>query len=245
MRRILTACIICAGAAVGQQVGQNTTPARPAATFSSSTQLVVETVVVTDKAGKPVEGLTANDFTVTEDGAPQAIRFFEFQKLPDGPNPAPLAPIDPKNVAAFEKLPHGQIAPESPGDTHYKDSRLLALYFDMTAMPPADQARALSAAQKFVRTQMTAADRMAIMTYAGGSVDVRQDFTDNRERLLGMLETLIIGEGDGLDENSNDDSTPDTGAAFGQDDSEFNIFNTDRQLAALQTAARMLGTLSE
>ena len=39
--------------------------------------------------------------------------------------------------------------------------------------------------------------------------------------------------------------TPDTGAAFGQDDSEFNIFNTDRQLAALQTAAKMLGQLNE
>src|SRR5439155_15727738 len=37
----------------------------------------------------------------------------------------------------------------------------------------------------------------------------------------------------------------DTGAAFGQDDSEFNIFNTDRQLSALQTAAKMLGQLSE
>ena len=37
----------------------------------------------------------------------------------------------------------------------------------------------------------------------------------------------------------------DSGAAFGQDDSEFNIFNTDRQLSALQTAATMLGSLSE
>src|ERR1019366_4783799 len=32
---------------------------------------------------------------------------------------------------------------------------------------------------------------------------------------------------------------------FGQDDSEFNVFNTDRQLSALQTAATMLGRLSE
>ena len=44
---------------------------------------------------------------------------------------------------------------------------------------------------------------------------------------------------------TDDASASDTGAAFGQDDSEFNIFNTDRQLSALQTAARMLGQLSE
>ncbi len=38
---------------------------------------------------------------------------------------------------------------------------------------------------------------------------------------------------------------PTPGAAFGQDDAEFNIFNTDRQLAALQTAVKMLGTINE
>src|ERR1700760_237513 len=33
--------------------------------------------------------------------------------------------------------------------------------------------------------------------------------------------------------------------AFGQDDTEFNVFNTDRQLSALQTAAKMLSQLQE
>ena len=41
----------------------------------------------------------------------------------------------------------------------------------MTAMPPADQMRALAAAQKFIRTQMTPADRVAIMRYSGGAVE--------------------------------------------------------------------------
>ena len=42
-----------------------------------------------------------------------------------------------------------------------------------------------------------------------------------------------------------DDSASDTGAAFQQDDTEFNIFNTDRQLSALETAVKMLGSLNE
>ena len=105
--------------------------------------------------------------------------------------------------------------------------------------------RALDAAHKFIRTQMSAADLMSIMRFEGGSVSVLQDFTDNRTRLLSIIETMIVGEGQGFDETVSDASASDTGAAFGQDDSEFNIFNTDRQLSALQTAAHMLGALNE
>src|ERR1700674_4952150 len=38
--------------------------------FRSGTRLVVETVSVKDKNGKPIEGLTAKDFTILEDGEP-------------------------------------------------------------------------------------------------------------------------------------------------------------------------------
>ena len=43
------------------------------ATFSANSQLVIETVVVKDKAGNSVEGLTAKDFIITEDGVAQTI----------------------------------------------------------------------------------------------------------------------------------------------------------------------------
>jgi VWFA-related protein len=229
-------------AANAQQVGQNAPASSAAATFQSSTQLVVETVSVKDKNGNPVENLTAKDFSVTEDGVPQTIRFFEFQKMQDNP-PAPSA--SPGRPAPFPKLPKTQIAPESPGNTKYRDHRLLALYFDMSAMPETDQLRAFAAAQKFIQTQMTASDLMAIMVYEEGAVQILQDFTAGRDRLQSIVETLIVGEDQNTADTANDASSADTGAAFGQDDSEFNIFNTDRQLSALQTAARMLGSLSE
>src|SRR5262245_34786619 len=55
-------------------------------TFRSSTRLVVQTVTVKDRDGNPVEGLTAADFVVTEDGQPQDIAFVEFQRLPAVPD---------------------------------------------------------------------------------------------------------------------------------------------------------------
>jgi VWFA-related protein len=245
MRRALAILVSVAIGASAQQIGQNTPGgSNGTATFSASAQLVIETVVVRDKSGKPIEGLTANDFTVTENGVPQTIRFFDHQRFPDAPSP-PLTRSERENIHIYDRLGRTQISRATPGNTRYKDRRLLALYFDMTAMPPWDQVRALAAAEKFIRTQITAADLVAIMRYAGGAVDVLQDFTADRDRLLSILQTMIVGEGQGMDYSTNDASTSDLGAAFGQDDSEFNIFNTDRQLSALQTAGNMLGQLSE
>src|SRR5580704_4040770 len=130
-------------AASAQQVGQNVPASSATSTFQSSTQLVVETVSVKDKNGSAIENLTAKDFTVTEDGAPQTIRFFEYQKLQ---SEAPVPSASPvRRATPFAKLPKSQIAPESPGNTKYRDHRLLALYFDMSAMPEPDQLRAFAA----------------------------------------------------------------------------------------------------
>ena len=239
-------CFLHALPAAAQQIGQNA-PAggKEAATIQVSTQLVVETVVVKDKKGNPIRGLSAKDFAISENGAPQTISFCEPQELGEAANAPSAARSQPENITIYDKLSRTRIAPETPGKFRYKDHRLLALYFDMTTMPPADQIRALEAAKRFIKTQMAPADLVAILRFAGGGVDVLQDFTDDRNRLLSILETMIVGEGQGYGLSSDDAGTADTGAAFGQDDSEFNVFNTDRQLSALQTASKLLGQISE
>ena len=242
----LALAALFASAASGQQIGQNA-PANGSGTYTitAKSQLVVETVVVKDKQGKFMPGLTAKDFAVTEDGTPQTIRFCEQQALAE--QEAPVAPTSPgaEQIKIYKRLTHTQLAPEPSENSRYRNHRLLALYFDMSAMRPADQMRALGAAEKFLRTQITTVDLVAILRYQGGSVDILQDFTADRNRLLSVLETMVVGEGQGSAEGVDDASSADTGAAFGQDDTEFNVFNTDRQLAALQTAARMLGQLQE
>jgi VWFA-related protein len=252
-QEILKVCAACGRALVflpvlytclgvsAQQVGENKQAGQATPTFKVSTQLVVETITVTDKDGAAVDGLQAEDFIVTEDGVPQTITVFEHQKFDDAAlaPPAPLA----TRVMPLEKYPRTQISAETEGKVRYHDRRLLVLYFNLDSMPIADQLRSFTAAEKFVRTQMAKADLMAIMMYDGASVRVLQDFTENRERLLTIIQTVAVGE-DQLSRDSITDLT-NSGTAFGQDDSEFNIFNTDRQLSALQTAAAMLGSLSE
>jgi len=243
MHRIAAIALFVSLPALSQQIGQNAASSSAPATFSTSTQLVVETVSVKDKSGKPVEGLTAKDFTVTEDNMPQTIKFFEYQKLRQ-PADA-LLPAQSSTIEPLAKLPKGQIAPESPGATKYRDHRLLAIYFDMSAMPIGDQLRSFDAARKFIQTNLTPDDLVSLMAYQNGAIQVLQDFTNDRDRLLSIIGTLTVGEDQNSGDTANDATTADSGAAFGQDDAEFNLFNTDRQLSALQTAAKMLGNLNE
>jgi VWFA-related protein len=219
--------------------------------FRTETRLIVETVTVKDKEGRAIEGLTAKDFSITEDGEPQEIAFVEFQRLDastfapssqtaslDNPN-APGAPSAPGTPAP--NVLQTQISASAPGDIRYRDKRLIVLYFDMTTMGGADQMRALGAAQRFIGS-MDDSVLMAIMSFQGGAVRVRTDFTADRARLEEQVLRLIYGDdldGDGFPD------TPEQGTAFGQDDYEFNVFNTDRQLAALQTAMGMLRPLPE
>ena len=246
MKILFVVLTMIAAQATAQQIGQNSSASSSGTfTLTAKSQLVVETVVVKDKQGKFIPGLSAKDFTVTEDGTPQTIRFCEHQDL--AAEEAPVAPAAPgsEDIKLYKRLSRTQLAPEGGENSRYKNRRLLALYFDMSAMHPADQLRALSAAEKFLRTQMTTVDLVAILRYQGGSVDILQDFTADRNKLLSILETMIVGEGQGSAETIDDASSADTGAAFGQDDTEFNVFNTDRQLSALQTAAKMLGQFNE
>src|SRR5262249_9046970 len=169
---------------------------------------------------------------VTEDGAPQTISVFQFERLQDVARSNTVEAPKPVQI-----LKANQITPPPAGDPRYTNRRLLVLFFDMTSTPPPDQFRAFAAAEKFIQTQMAAPDLLAIMTFSEGAIRVQRDFTDNRDQLLDTLHLLMYPPEDNYD--------ADAGAAFGQDAGEFNIFNTDRQLAALQTAVTMLKSVNE
>ena len=255
MPRLIVAAALAASLGVitsaqQQSQQQQQPPATPAdqPIFRSSTRLIVTTVAVKDKDGKPIEGLTAQDFLITEDGQPQDIAFVEFQRLATEAAPALQANAAPPVPAAAPAQPEvagvtqAQFTPPATGDTKYRDKRLLIIYFDLSAMQIGDQLRAYQAAIKYVTSQMTTSDLMAVMTYEGGAVRIKQDFTADRAVVRNVIDVLMYGEdkdGDGVRDE------PDQSSAFGQGDAEFNIFNTDRQLAALQTAVTMLRPFPE
>jgi VWFA-related protein len=230
---------------------QPRSPLQP--TFRATTRLIVTTVVVNDRGGKPIEGLTAKDFIVTEDNEPQEVAFVEYQRLDDQ---APLPPLSavpvvgavaPAAAAAavppdVASLVQAGITVPAAGDDRFRNRRLIILFFDLSDLPGPNQERMFSGALKYLDQQMTPVDLVALMTYKGGAVRVKQDFTDDRAKLGGVIDVLANGEdqdGDGVPDFE------DFSSAFGQNDGEFNVFGTDRKLAALQTAVTMLRPLPE
>src|ERR1019366_6766245 len=203
--------------------------------FEATTQLVVVNISAKDKSGEAMVGLKTSDFTVTEDGKAQQIKVFEFQRLEDA------ALVEPATVKAVVT---NQIAPAKPGEVKYKDSRLLVLFFDQAGMPVADQIRAQQAALKFLNAQMTQSDLVAVLRYST-DLTVMQDFTNDRDRLTKVVKSLSIGDVGMANGSTGAASEGDTGAAYTADDNEFNSFNTDRKLAALESAVKMLASLPE
>jgi VWFA-related protein len=224
------ACVTCAGTiAHGRQQ-------QPQATFRASVHLIVQAVSVTDRNGRPVEGLTGNDFVVTEDGRRQAIAFVEYQPLDDSPRPTTTLTAEPLGSSSEAAVPPViRDAVTVPDDARYHGRRLIVFYFDLYRMPFFDEMRAFTSAQRYLTTMMKAADVVAIMAFDGRGLRLVQAFTDDRTSLLRGIQVLM----NDADER-NLGIHADSGSAFGEDDDTFNLFTTDRQLSALQTAADAL-----
>src|SRR5579862_6280110 len=74
--------LMCAGPGMGQTK-------ESATTLRVNSRAVLVDVMVSDSSGKPVTGLSRDAFTVTEQGKPQAISFFE-----ENGNTPPVTPVE-------------------------------------------------------------------------------------------------------------------------------------------------------
>ena len=234
--RILIA-VVSVAALLAQQGGN-------VATFKAESNLVVVNVSVKDKSGRPITNLKRSDFTLLEDGKPQNISVFELQRLNSETLPPLANPSKP--LTLLERSAKAPVQPAATGPIRFQDRRLLAMFFDLTSMQPPEQARAVTAATKFLATQMTKSDLVEILTFTT-QLNVVQDFTDNRDLLLDTIRKLRLGDSSELATQGDTGAAAegDDSGAFVADDTEFNIFNTDRKLAALEDACHKLSTFSE
>jgi len=233
-------------------------PLRPHAeqrsVFRSGTELVLVNVVVRDKSGAVVRNLSRGDFTVTEDDKPQTVTSFDFEEL--APSPAttdgaasatPAEPIlsSPGRVGADDRSAKA-LAERSASKVDMRGRRLIVLFFDLSSLQPEELDRAVKAAHDYVEHKLSGADLIAIASFST-SLQVVQDFTADADALRDANDGFGSNNAAGFDNGLAGDveDTPDSGNAFTADDTEFNIFNTDRRLEALRTLADQLAGIEQ
>jgi VWFA-related protein len=217
-----------------------TTLPRGKGTIHTTVDLVEIDVQVTDRNGKPIKGLQQEQFSVTEDGKAQKVSTFEYNDI-EKIETAGAAGESPITV------PIGSVASSEPIKAAAHDHRMIVLFFDLTSLEPEDLLRSTRAAEKYLREQMTLADLVGVVSF-GNTLKVIANFTNDRELLQQSVEALIPGHEAALAQlaeaaaaaNGEAAVTEDTGAAFTADDTEFNVFNTDRKLAAMEAVCEIL-----
>jgi VWFA-related protein len=140
----------------------------PVTTLKASIRLVELSVVVQDKNGLPVPGLTKDDFTVLDQGEPQEISLFS---LAGG---APTAP-------GVKTLPVG-IYTNRPEMTTDVPGNLTVVLLDALNTNAEDQSYARTQALKFLE-QLQQQDHVAIYVLTT-KLEVLHDFTQDINQLI-------------------------------------------------------------
>jgi VWFA-related protein len=131
---------------------QAPTEAAETPTFPAQVEQVIVDTVVTDKKGGVIKDLRREDFTVLEDGVPQAISTFEAVVLPDQPS---VTPPPPPRVTL-------NTTPEE------RRGRTFVVLFDDMNVTPFRANQAKAAVASFLEKGTREGDRVTLISTAGG-----------------------------------------------------------------------------
>ena len=185
LRLAIASAVLAAPLATGQPpAAEASLPNQPdistreeKATFSARVNLVMVPVVVRDKQGRVVDGLSKDQFRLFDKGKPQVIERFVVERssgLVSGPAPEDPAP------AASEAAPSAErtTPPNAP-------RRFVGYLFDDVHLEFEDLAQVREAADRHIYADLGPADRAAIFTTSGqGEVDFTDDLGKLRQGLL-------------------------------------------------------------
>jgi len=209
-------------------------------TLKVNSDLVLTNVVVRDKkTGEVVRGLTANDFTLLENGKPQHISTFDFESV-DQATPLNEATINGQAGQNIFNAKTGVATREE-----LRNHRLIVLFFDLTSMQPEDIERSQDAARNYINKQMQPADIVAVVSL-DTDLSLDQDFTQNKQLLLNAVNSYSGASAQGFAPGATSTTNQvEDATAFTADESEYNDLNTDRELFAIASISKSLGYLNE
>ncbi len=209
-------------------------------TLKVNSDIVLTNVIPRDKkTGEIIKGLTAKDFTITENGKPQQITSFDYESVDEA------AALNEATISG--KAGNSILLGKSPimtGDA-LRDHRLVVLFFDITSMQPEDIERAQDAARNYINKQMQPADVVAVVSL-DSSLSLDQDFTQDKKLLLNAVNSYYGDQTQGFapGSTSTTNQVEDT-TAYTADESEYNDINTDRELYAIASIAKSINYINQ
>ena len=208
-RRLLPLSALLAIAAAAPPLGLRANPQNTKASSSGDGQApmppgtpvikvqapsVVVDVIVTEKKGRPVPGLTAADFAVYENNHPQKIVTFvpPVAAVPEAPVVEAKSGGAPQLQSAAASAPPAVAAPSKPGEREAHDIasvHFITLVLDFGDLEPAHIKHACDAAYKYLQKDVAADDFIAIYGI-DQSLHLALAFTKDRARALAALDRL-------------------------------------------------------
>jgi VWFA-related protein len=157
-------------------------PYRPQlAVLHAEARLVEVQIVVRDARGRPVKGLSRDDFEVLDSGKRREVVAFSVENTAS----ASTAPGKQPEAHATASAP---VPPSVPLPARLASAgRSIVLFFDDVNTPPGDLGRAKIAASRFIKEELSAGDRVAIFDTSVGEV-VR--FTSDTKLLISAVQQL-------------------------------------------------------
>jgi VWFA-related protein len=209
-------------------------------TFTVNSEIVLTNVVVRDKrTGQLVRGLTAKDFSISEDGKPQRIVSFDYENVDEA------APLNEATIDA--SAPNGIFGARTgmAAQQELHNHRLVVMFFDLTSMQPEDVERSQDAARNYIEKQMRPADLVAVISL-NATLSLDQDFTADKQRLLRAVNSYSGTEEQGFAPGASSTTNQvEDATSFTPDEEEYNDMNTDRELFAIEDIAKSLTYLTE
>jgi VWFA-related protein len=173
--RLLGICsVIALILGYSQVVSAQQTPTGGDEVIRVNTELVQTDVMVFDKKGRFVPGLTADSFELTVDKKPQSIAFFEE-----------LASGSDKRV----RVPQTDAESRQTAPTAARAGRTVIFFIDDLHLAPDSLVRTRKALLQFINGGMSANDQVAI-TSSSGQIGFLQQFTDDRTVLTMAVSRL-------------------------------------------------------
>jgi len=177
-------------AAQSQQQPQTPASEVPKLVDTLEVKVINVDVVVTDKKGNTIKGLTKDDFEVLENGVPKAIsNFYEVEPRAATATATSTTPGAP--AAAPAKV--------EPVPEHMK--RRIIFFIDNLSLAPFNRNRVFKDMKLFVKNVMRPGDEAMIATF-NRSLKVRVPFTRDTTQLIQTFDVIAGESGLGLNNRS-------------------------------------------